>query len=284
MRYFLDFTPCPRIILRDTDEGLIPGHREEPVSFFVLPGLSSGELVGMSSLRDALLHVGPYTNVSLLAPDGTTPRSVEEQIRAKPFNKDQMLEYARSILLSYFLDSRCARKTYVMFVSVDDDVFNYPLFAANAELSRRLGLMIDRCLPQYYLEWKSAHEHVWSSHLMPGLYGQLTLGRLIDTLTSYPEQYIIEYGLGAPHVYPHGSNAVAFAVTPDVSVKDMVSRIRQFIGMPFGGTTIPQRVTEDTPCWAVQREGERGEPLTLRHVRTFRISNFDEVGPPTSRG
>lgn len=276
MRYVMDFTPCPKIVFRDYT-GDLPSRI--PTAFFVLPGTdTSNEFIKMGSLYEAHRYVGNYTNVPLSEPGVPEPTSFVELHKAKPFNRDQMLEYARMILMTYFHELRTACNTYVMFVSVEDDVFNYDILAANAELSRRLGRMIDRCLPEYYLEWRRAHDAVWSKHLSPELYTQLTLQGVIDYLSKYDDRYVIEYGLGYPHPYSGNPEHVAFPVQAGVSIADMKKRAQDAIGTTIvSSSNGRQEIKADTPCWAVQTKGEIGEPLTIRHLRTFRIANFDDI-------
>lgn len=291
MKYVMDFTPCPKIVFGDVRGSeanaileaaaeVCTGRRYIPTMFFVLPGVeTSSEFIPMRSLSDAFNHVGSYTNVSLRAPDGTTPSNLKEQLEAKPFNKDQMLEYSRSVLLAYFHELDTTYNTYVMFVSVEDDVFNYDHLAACAELSRRLGRMIDKCLPEHYLEWRSAHDDIWGTYMSSSLYQQLTLQGVIDYLSKYDDRYVVEFGLGMPHSYRGFYEQLAFPVQANVSIAEMRSRAQDAIGQTFigykGGNYTMQ---PDTLCWAVQQKGETGEPLTIRHLRTFRITNFDEIG------
>lgn len=293
MRYVMDFTPCPKIVFGSTQGPPldvfvgkpvpIAGQHHVPTAFFVLPGVeSSSELIPMRSLQDAFQHVGPYANISLRAPDGTTPSNLDEQLKAKPFNKDQMLEYARAILLSYFDALLGPHNTYVMFVSVEDDVFNYDYPAACAELSRRLGRMIDKFVPEHYLEWRIAHDDIWSSYMSSSIYQQLTLQGVIDYLSKYDDNYVVEFGLGVPHSYRGIYEHLAFPVQADVSLSDMKKQAQDAIGTAFigynGGSYVMGR---DTPCWAVRHKGVTGEPLTIRHLRSFRIKNFDEEDKPT---
>ncbi len=92
--------------------------------------------------------------------------------------------------------------------------------------------------------------------------GQLDLDEIVARLSREPRARRVPVGFHGPHSYRGTYSEVAFCVTTDVTVGEMLDAAHSAIGAVYEGWKGGEyRMEGDTPVWLVQDVGDCGETL-----------------------
>ena len=104
------------------------------------------------------------------------------------------------------------------------------------------------------------------------MYGNMTLGDLIDWLEKQDQELIVKDGFGSPHSDRGSYDELAFAPESEAKISDMLKHARSADGRTFTGWKGGEyRMSRLTPVY-IGEYGSCGEEITQTHFKYWLLS------------